>query len=189
MSCCQIFWLAPNSSYNTVGYCLVWKKKNYLRLIIKNIFDHHIDMNGKGVLCWMNHSRWQNSKQQKDILLILLKLPQKSQFVAEHIAGEPWNWGAKVEIEEPRQRPAWRGRPWTQADITGLVSRCHISDWAPQHQRLEVCPCFKLRHRCCCNPVTAGAQELGTGLGMGLRTRALPSVSHKGIMPQVWLKR
>lgn len=151
MSKAQMFHvLLPNSlacSQQLLQYSGVlssMKKKNYLRLIIKNIFDHHIDMNGQGVQCWMNHSCWQIAKQQQDILLILLKLPQKSQFVAEHIAGEPWNWRAKVETEEPRQRLAWRGRPWSQADITGLVSPCHISDWVPQYQRLEVYPCFKL---------------------------------------------
>lgn len=93
LSCCQILCLNPNVSYNTVGYCLVEKIRSD-RLIIKNIFDHQIDMNGQGVLCWMNHSCSHISKQ-KDIFLILMELPQKSLIVTEHIAEEIWNWAQR----------------------------------------------------------------------------------------------
>lgn len=148
-------------------------------------------MNGQGVLCWMNPSHSQISKQQKDIFLVLLKLPQKSLFVAECVAEEIWNWGQRWRQMSHGRDPycrgaAWGGCPnWTAEGGFGLRQMlldlfhpCLISDWAPQHQRLAVCPCFTPKGGCCCNPTPAGAEALGTGLRMGLGTHTLLSVSH-----------
>lgn len=99
--------------------------------------------------------------------------------------------GAEVEADEPWQRatlpgcglgyasePDCRGRFRTQAGIAAWFHPFLISDWAPQNQRLGVYPRFKPKHRCCCNAIPAGAEAPGTGLGVGLRTHALLSMSH-----------
>lgn len=183
MSCCQILWLAPNSSYNTVGYCLVWRKKNYLRLIIKNIFDHHIDMNGQGVQCWMNHSCWQIAKQQQDILLILLKLPRNPSLLQNILLENLETGGQKW-----KQKSHDRDLP-EEGDLgLRLISLAwfHLVTFQTESHNIKGWKFILVLN--CCNYVTAGAQVLGMDLRMGLRTRALPSMSHKGIMAQVWLK-
>lgn len=187
--------LLPNSlaqSQQLLQYSWVLSsgKKNHLRLIIKNIFDHQIDMNGQWVLCWMNHSCSQISKQQKDIFLILPKLPQNSSFAAERIE-EIWNWGQTWrQMSHGRELCCW-GVVWgtclnrtAEGDfghrqtLLPWFHPCLITDWASQNQRLGVYPRFKPKHRCCCNAIPAGAEALGTGLGVGLRTHALLSMSH-----------